>query len=70
MNLGNLTYATFDEANYLLRQGRASEEEARAYVDFWNNGGKRLTTIELYFTLVSLNGVGCMAPQMRFIRGI
>ena len=33
MNLSNLTY---EQANYMLRQGRATLEDARAYVEAWN----------------------------------
>lgn len=58
------TGSNLDEVNYKLRQGYASKAEAEAYVYWWNNSGKRFTTATLRERLVSLNGIGVMAPYI------
>lgn len=65
--LGWLQNCKLDEANWGLRKGYASEENAIAYIEAWNKPGHRLTKAELYHTLVSIPGLknGLMAPQIR-----
>lgn len=62
MKLGPLQHCNLDDANYLLSQGRASKENAQAYVEMWNQPGHRFTVAALGERLVNLNGCGCLAP--------
>ncbi len=61
-DLGPLKHCNLDDANYLLRMGRASKANAEAYVAMWNKPGMRLTTATLSEHLVNVSGVGLMAP--------
>ena len=67
MSIGILSNCKIDDANWHLRQGTASEENAITYIEMWNKPGHRLTKAELYHTLVSIPGLenGLMAPQIR-----
>lgn len=60
--LGPLQYCNLDDANYMLTQGRASKENAEAYVEMWNKPGMRMTTAKLEQKLVNLGGCACLSP--------
>ena len=64
-NLGPLTHCNLDDANYMLRMGRASRHDAENYVAAWNRPGHRLTVARLDEQLVNLNGVGLLSPVIK-----
>lgn len=64
-NLGNLTGLKLDDANYYLRMGRATREDAEQYVAMWNQPGHRLTRATLDDHLVNVDGIALMAPFIR-----
>ena len=45
--MGELQYCNLDTANYLLSQGRATKENAEAFVEMWNKPGHRSTIARL-----------------------
>lgn len=53
----NLSNLNFEEADWAIRNGYATEEQAKAYVDLWNNGGKKFTKIKLVETQKRKHGV-------------
>lgn len=65
LNLGPLTHCNLDDANYMLRTGRASRQDAENYVAAWNRPGHRLTVARLEEHLVSVNGVGLLSPVIK-----
>jgi hypothetical protein len=44
--------------------GRASKENAQAYVEMWNQPGMRFTEATLAERLVNVSGVALMAPYI------
>ena len=65
LNLGPLAHCNLDDANYMLRMGRASHQDAENYVAAWNRPGPRLTVARLEEHLVSVNGVGLLSPVIK-----
>jgi len=63
-SLGTLQHCNLDDANYMLRMGRASKENAQAYVEMWNRPGMRFTEATLAERLVNVSGVALMAPYI------
>lgn len=64
-NLGPLTHCNLDDANYMLRMGRASRQDAEDYVAAWNRPGHRFTVAHLEEHLVNVNGVGLLSPVIK-----
>lgn len=65
LDLGPLTHCNLDDANYMLRMGRASRRDAENYVAAWNRPGHRLTVARLDEQLVNVNGVGLLSPVIK-----
>lgn len=62
---GILATCNLDNANWHLRQGSATEEEANAYVAWWNTPGNRLTKAEVYHYTVPQGYSVLKVPQIR-----
>ena len=62
---GPLTHCNLDDANYMLRMGRASRRDAENYVAAWNRPGHRLTVARLEEHLVNANGVSLLSPVIK-----
>lgn len=62
--LGNLQHATFDQANQMLRDGRATKANAEAYVEMWNRPGMRFTRAELKSRSVPFGDCGMTVYYM------
>lgn len=65
LDLGPLAHCNLDDANYMLRMGRASRQDAEHYVAVWNRPGHRLTVARLDEQLVNVNGVGLLSPVIK-----
>ncbi len=63
--MGILANCKLDDANYHLRQGTASEENAIAYIEMWNRPGMRLTKAELRFYTVPTRDIVLTVPEIR-----
>ena len=63
--LGPLATCNLDDANWKLRQGHASEENALAYVTMWNRPGMRGTVARLDFYTVPLGSAALRVPEIR-----
>lgn len=63
--MGELQHCNLDDANYMLRMGRASKAQAEEYVKMWNSPGMRMTTARLDEQLVNVNGVGLLSPIIK-----
>lgn len=50
IDLGKLSNCNLDQANEMLRVGRASKQDAENYVKMWNTAGKRFTGLKLIET--------------------
>lgn len=61
LNLGPLAHCNLDDANYMLRMGRASRHDADNYVAAWNRPGHRLTVARMEEHVVNVNGVGLLS---------
>lgn len=55
---------TLDEVNYKLALGLATEADARAYVEWWNTSGKRVTVATLRHHSTTLGQCECTAPYI------
>lgn len=53
-----------DDANFLLSRGHATKENAIDYVNWWNNGGKRLTKLELRERISYVCQVPLLTPYL------
>lgn len=62
--MGILATCNLDNANWHLRQGSATKEEAEAYVAWWNTPGNRLTRAELKFRSVPMGFVTLKVPEI------
>ncbi len=58
------TGLTLDDVNYRLSQGLASKADAKQYVKWWNESGKRFTVATLRERSVTLGRCVCLAPYI------